>query len=99
MTKWGIIVLLVPITCTFFSLFTMFLGPVIIPVGTVYQLYCLIVELYNTANAMMKVLFRIVKAKLVQLKEKVTQFKFFQRIKECLNGFIQRIRDGLNACY
>ena len=91
--------LLVPITSAFFSLFTVFLGPVVIPIGVFCQVYWLSVDLYDTATTLIKVLFRIMKAKLIQLKERVTQFKFFQVIRDGFYGFFQKIKDCLNACY
>ena len=91
--------LLVPITTAFFSLFTVFLGPVIIPIGVICQVYWLSVDLYDTAIALIKVLFRIIQTKLMQLKERLTQFELFRRIRDGFYGFFQKIKDLLNACY
>ena len=38
-TKWGILALLMPISIAFLALITVVFGPVVIPIGTLYQIY------------------------------------------------------------
>ena len=66
-----------PISIAFFALITVVFGPVIIPIGTLYQIYGLSVQLYEIIIALTKVSFRIAKTKLTQICESMMKISIF----------------------
>ena len=83
-TQWWIMIMLIPITCAAFSLFTVFLGPIIIPLASVYHAFNLIAQLRDTFSALISVLLRITKAKLALLYDKLLSFRCAQAVRAYL---------------